>query len=113
MKTTYAATLAIALAALGTTHAIAADATSRITNEQVTAELIEAQRTGDIYDGHHNMMLNEMSPQKYPAKVKVPGPTRAQVLAELEEAQRTGDMYDARCGTKLNEINPGAYPKKS
>ena len=114
MKTTHTAILALILATLGSTQALAADAPSgKMTEQQVLAELLEAQRTGDIYDGHHNMMLNEMNPQKYPAKAKVQGPTRQQVLAELEEAQRTGDIFDAKRGAKLNELYPQLYPKKS
>ena len=64
MKISHTATFALVLAALASTQTLAADAPAgKVTEQQVLAELVEAQRTGDIYDGHHNMKLNEMSPQ--------------------------------------------------
>jgi len=113
MKTSYVATIAIALATLGSSHAFAADvSTQGITRAQVVAELIEAQRSGDIVDGHTGKKLNEISPNLYPAKVVAQGVTRAQVLAELVEARRTGDIVDGHTGKKLNEISPNLYPAK-
>jgi|ERR1035437_3425109 hydrogenase maturation factor len=113
MKTSYAATIAFALATLGTSHAFAADvSTQGITRAQVQTELIEAQRTGDIVDGHTGKKLNEISPSLYPAKAVAQGVTRAQVLAELTEAERTGDIVDGHTGKKLNELRPNLYPAK-
>ena len=114
MKTSYIATIAIALATLGSSHAFAADVSPQgITRAQVQAELIEAQRTGNILDGHTGKMLNELYPSLYPTKVVAQSVTREQVLAELSEAQRTGDILDGHTGKKLNELHPSLYPAKS
>jgi hypothetical protein len=114
MKKSYAVTIALVLATLGSTHAFAADAsTAQFTKQQVLAELIEAQRTGDITDGRTGKKLNELFPGSYPAKPVTQGPTRQQVLAELAEAQRTGDMPVGETGKKANELWPSLYPKSS
>lgn len=124
------ASIALAVAALITGHAQAADTGK--TREQVRAELAEAQRTGDIvaskdmgtdeYASGAGRKLNELNPAAYPAKPAVAGKTREQVRAELAEAQRTGDIvaskdagsdeYASGVGRKLNELNPAAYPAK-
>ncbi|MDR7308190.1 DUF4148 domain-containing protein [Rhodoferax saidenbachensis] len=124
------ASIALAVAALVTGHAQAADTGK--TREQVRAELAEAQRTGDIaaskdvgfdeFTPSTGRKLNELNPAAYPAKPAVAGKTREQVRAELAEAQRTGDIFASKdvgvdefasgAGRKLNELNPAAYPAK-
>lgn len=131
MKTSYAATLALALATLAAGQVMAADAATSKAREQVYAELMEAQRTGDLPAGknrgdeftvHTGAKLNELYPSRYPAKTVAQGKTRAQVLAELMEARRTGDIvasssdrdeFTAQTGTKLNELHPSRYPAKA
>ena len=91
------------------------------TREEVLAELAEAQRTGDIAisNGHEDSgtKLNELYPERYPAKANIAGKTRQQVLDELAEAQRTGDIVvndgNANSGKKLNELYPERYPAKA
>lgn len=114
MNRKYLSTLTLALAALAAGNALAADAAAPQTRDQVRAELLEAQRTGDILaDSESGKKLNELYPSQYPAKVVVQGKTRAQVLAELAEAQRTGDMLaNSESGKKLNELYPSQYPAK-
>lgn len=91
MKTSYTAIIALTLSTLAAGYANAADVGK--TREQVRAELIEAQRTGDIVaPGESGKKLNELYPSRYPAKV-AQGNTRAQVLAELAQAKRSGE-YD-------------------
>jgi hypothetical protein len=122
------ASIALAVAALVTGHAQAADFGK--TREQVRAELAQAQRTGDIaaskdqgteFNSTSGTKLNELFPAAYPAKTVVAGKTRDQVRAELAEAQRTGDIaankdqgdeFSAGNGRKLNELFPAAYPAK-
>jgi hypothetical protein len=122
------ASIALAVAALVTGHAQAADLGK--TREQVRAELAQAQRTGDIaanknqgdeFSAANGRKLNELFPAAYPAKPAVTGKTREQVRAELAEAQRTGDIaankdqgdeFSAANGRKLNELFPAAYPAK-
>ncbi|MBS3911403.1 MAG: DUF4148 domain-containing protein [Hydrogenophaga sp.] len=48
---------------------MAADTDAPKTRDQVRAELREAQRTGDIVaGGESGQKLNELSPNRYPAK---------------------------------------------
>ncbi|MEO8121080.1 MAG: DUF4148 domain-containing protein [Rhodoferax sp.] len=86
-----------------------------VTREQVTAELAEAVRTGDIVaDGESGLKLNELYPSRYPAKLVQAGLTREQVKAELAEAVRTGDIVAAGDnGLKLNELHPNRYPAQT
>ena len=113
MKTNYAATIALVLATLGTSQAFAADtpATS-LTRDQVLAELVQAQRTGDVIDSHSGKKLNELFPASYPAKAAASAKTRDQVLAELIAAERSGDIANEH-GVKANELLPHLYPAKA
>jgi hypothetical protein len=105
--TKLAAALGVALSAAAFSPSWAQDAGPK-TREQVRAELLEAQRTGDIMaDGETGKKLNEVFPNAYPAKASTAGLTREQVRAELIEAQRRGDvMVDGESGRKLNELSP-------
>ncbi|MDO9216071.1 MAG: DUF4148 domain-containing protein [Lacisediminimonas sp.] len=115
MNRKYLPALTLALAALAAGNALASDAGAPKTTGQVRAELLEAQRTGDIVaDGNSGQKLNELYPSQYPAKAAAQGNTRAQVLAELAQAQRTGDIaVHGESGQKLNELNPGHYPAQA
>jgi hypothetical protein len=105
------ASIALAVAALLTGHAQAAD-TGKTRKDMGT----------DEYASGAGRKLNELNPSAYPAKPAVAGKTREQVRAELAEAQRTGDIvaskdagndeYASGVGRKLNELNPAAYPAK-
>jgi predicted RNase H-like HicB family nuclease len=101
MKTSYAAILAITLSTLATSYASAeavypdtpAATTAGKTRDQVRAELVEAQRTGNIQAfGNSGKNLNELYPNRYPAKAVAQGKTREQVLSELAQAQRSGEF---------------------
>lgn len=108
-------TLTLALAALAASNTFAADATAPKTRDQVLAELVDAQRTGDLVAfGNSGKKLNELNPSQYPAKAVVQGHTRAKVLAELAEAQRTGEILaQGNSDKKLNELYPDQYPAKA
>ncbi|AOF86216.1 putative peptidoglycan binding domain protein [Hydrogenophaga sp. RAC07] len=104
--------VAIALSTLIAGHAMAADPSTAKTREQVRAELIEAQRNGDlIADGETGLRFNQLYPNLYPqATVAVVGKTRAEVKAELAEAQRNGDLIaDGETGQRLNQLYPEQY----
>ncbi|HEY8905371.1 MAG TPA: DUF4148 domain-containing protein [Rhodoferax sp.] len=105
-------TLALVLATVAAGNVLAADASAPKTRAQVLAELVQAQRTGDILaQGNSGKLLNELYPSQYPAKAVVPGKTREQVLADLVEAQRTGDILaQGNTGKKLSELYPSLYP---
>ena len=91
MNRTYLSALTLALAAMAAGNAFATDAAGPKTRDQVRAELVEAQRTGDIVHGDSGQKLNELFPSRYPAKAATQGLTRAQVQATLAEARRTGE----------------------
>lgn len=81
------------------------------TRAEVQAELLEAQRTGNIVSWDDSgLMLNELYPQNYPPKPAGQGLSREQVMAELLEAQRTGNMvsWDEQ-GLMLKEMYPQRY----
>lgn len=107
--------LSLSLAALVAGNAFAADASAPKTRDQVRAELVQAQHTGDIVaQGNSGKLLNELYPNQYPAKAVAAGKTRAEVMAELEEAQRTGNIVaNGNSGKLLNEVFPGQYPAKA
>src|ERR1035437_5948940 len=100
MKTNFAATaLILASALIAATSAFAG-----VTREQVTAELASAARNGDIMaSGESGLKLNELYPNRYPAKQVQAGVTPEQVKAELAAAVRSGDMMaSGQSGLKLN-----------
>src|SRR3990167_4605588 len=85
--------IAIALAALVAGSVQAADPAAPKTRAEVKAELLEAQRAGDLYvGGESDMKVKELIMKRYPVKAVGEGKSRAQVQAELREAQRTGNI---------------------
>ena len=121
--------IAIALSALVAGHAMAADQVVSKTREQVRAELIEAQRTGNIVaDGETGMLLKDLYPSQYPKQagavraeapaaapaVAAQGKTRAQVRAELAEAQASGNLIaDGETGARFKDLYPSQYPTQA
>jgi predicted RNase H-like HicB family nuclease len=104
--------VAIALSTLVAGHALAADPSVAKTREQVRAELVEAQRTGNlIADSETGLRFNQLYPSLYPqATVAAVGKTRDEVKAELAEAQRNGDLIaDSETGQRLNQLYPEQY----
>jgi predicted RNase H-like HicB family nuclease len=102
--------VAIALSTLIAGHALAADPTQAKTREQVRAELVEAQRNGDlIADGETGLRFNQVSPHLYP-QATVVAKTREEVKAELAQAQANGDLIaDGQTGARFNEVFPAQY----
>ena len=107
MKTNFATTaLILASALIAGTSAFAG-----VTREQVTAELASATRSGDIMaSGESGLKLNELYPNRYPAKQVQAGLTRDQVNAELAEAIQTGGfMVGGEVSPKCNELHPSMH----
>ena len=102
--------VAIALSTLVAGHALAADASVAKTREQVRAELVEAQRNGDlIADGETGLRFNQVSPHLY-SQATVVAKSRAEVKAELAQAQANGDLIaDGQTGARFNEVFPAQY----
>jgi hypothetical protein len=115
MNRKYLSTLTLALAALAAGNALAADAATPKTREQVRAELLEAKRTGDIFAiNESGLNLNELYPNSYPTRIASQGLSRAQVQADLVAAQRSGDIVaTGESSLKLNELYPNSYPAKA
>jgi hypothetical protein len=121
MKTSYTSAIVLVVSALASGYATAsnqggsgphfpeADTTapsvSTKTRAEVSAELEEAQRTGDIIAGvgGTSEKLNDLYPERYPAKPVAEGKTRAQVLAELAEAQRSGELQASVGGSHSSQ----------
>jgi len=82
-----------------------------VTREQVKAELAAAIRSGDIVaDGETGLKLNELYPNRFPAKPVQAGLTREQVRAELANALRTGDYeVNGEISGKCNEFHPDMH----
>lgn len=102
--------IAIALSTLVAGHALAADSSIAKTREQVRAELVEAQRNGNlIADGETGMRQNQLRPDLYPQAATV-GKTRAEVQAELAEARANGDLIaNGESGARYNQLYPEQY----
>ena len=104
MKTKFTAIALIIASGL-----IAGTSFAGVSREQVKAELAQAVRSGDMLaDGETGLKLNELYPDRYPAKQMQAGLTRVQVKAELAEALRTGDFIvtDEGPTAKCNELHP-------
>ena len=97
MNTRIISAVTLAIAAMSATHAFA-----DTTRDKVLAELAEANRNGDVVIGDAGPKLNEVFPDRYPAKPAVQGKTHEQVMAELAEANRNGDVATGDGGPKLN-----------
>ena len=107
MKTNFATTaLILASALIAGTSAFAG-----VTREQVTAELASAARNGDIMaSGESGLKLNELYPNRYPAKQVQASVTPEQVKAELAAAERSGDfMAGGEVSAKCNELHPNMH----
>jgi hypothetical protein len=84
------------------------------TQEQVQAELAEAQKNGDIVVSFAAKPASELYPAEYPGATNLAqqggGKTREQVKAELAEAQRNGDILVSFAARPARELHPGEYP---
>jgi lambda repressor-like predicted transcriptional regulator len=85
-----------------------------VASDPVAAELAEARRTGDIVaNWQTGLKLNELYPNRYPAKQMQAGLTREQVSIELASAVNSGDiLIGGEVGLRLNELYPSRYPAK-
>jgi hypothetical protein len=93
MNTRLRTTVSILVLAVAAGPVFAQDAAAAKTREQVRAELLEAQRTGDVMaDGETGRKLNELYPRSFPASTTAQARARTEVRAELLEAQRRGDL---------------------
>lgn len=95
MKTSYAATIALALVTLAAGQVMAAD-------------------SGDVIEPTSGLTMREINPSRYAAKDAAPGKTRDQVRTELAQARssaNSGDVVEPITGLTMREINPSYYAK--
>ena len=106
--------IALTLAAISASHALAADPVTPKTREEVRKELEEAKKMGDIpANDESGFLLREEFPQRYPQKATGSTLTREQVRKELQEAQRTGEIpANDESNMQLHELYPSRYPQQ-
>jgi Tfp pilus assembly protein PilE len=68
------------------------DAVSTKSRAEVQAELIQAERTGEMQDLDSGYTFKQEYPDRYPAATATASKTRAEVKAELIRAERSGEM---------------------
>ena len=107
--------VAIAISALATGQALAADPVTPKTRAEVKAELAEAIRNGNmIANGERGATFRELYPHRYAQPVVAGAKTRAEVKAELAEAIRNGDMVaNGDSGATFKQRYPGSYGQRS
>lgn len=96
MQRTTTSLIALALAASVSLPALAQGSATGKTRDQVRAELIEAQRSGNlVVNGETGETARDLRPDLYPTVSGGQGKTRADVRAELIEAQSQpqSDLY--------------------
>ena len=114
LNTPFASAIALAVATLGTGSVLAQDSSAPKTRDQVKAELVQAQRSGDVIADDLGQKLNEVNPRRYPAQAAAQGRSRAEVKAELLEAQRRGGVIvTTESGQNLNDLYPGRSTARS
>jgi hypothetical protein len=113
MKSSYAATIAFAVATLTMGQAMAADQAPQAvgkTRAEVQAELAQyrAAHKNDVYDSETHTLLISGSPTDAAPSTK----TRAQVLAELAEyrAAHKNDVYDSETHMLISGSATDAAP---
>jgi len=80
--------------------------------DRVRAELIAAEKAGELPVGEPEIAPRDMFPWLYPTVAK-PGitKTRAQVQAEAVAAVQNGTQYVDFAGKSRRELFPGEYPQ--
>ncbi len=100
-----------AIALVLATTLIASTSFAESTRRQVEAERVQVVRSGDVMvNGDVGLKLNELYPERYPAKQVQAGLSREQVKADLANALRTGDyVANGEIGDKCNELHPNMH----
>ena len=111
MKFARLSLIALALSTACTGMALAADAASPKTRDQVRADLAEAQRNGTlIADGQTGATYRDLNPGRYTTMPMASMKTRADVQAELRTAWARGELVaDGQTGVTYREQAPHRY----
>lgn len=89
----------------------AAHADPDTTRAQVQADLIAAQRSGEIAASFAAKSPRELFAGISSGATQGEGKSRAQVYAELVAAQQAGDILVGDLGLSLRELYPSQYPR--
>jgi len=89
----------------------AAHADAGKSRAQVQAELVAAEKAGELPVGEDSLTPRERFPWLYPAPAdSAPAKSRAQVQAELAAAENAGDVVVGEDGLTPRERFPSLYP---
>ena len=115
MKFARLSLIALALSTASAGMALAADAASPKTRDQVRAELAEAQRNGTlIADGQTGATYRDLNPGRYTTMPMMSMKTRADVQAELRTAWARGELVaDGQTGLTYREQAPHRYAPRA
>ena len=111
MKFARLSLIALTLSTASAGMALAADASSPKTRDQVRAEVSEAQRNGTLMaDGQTGATYRDLNPGLYPAMPAPSSKTRAEVQAELRTAWARGELVaDGQTGATYRDLAPHRY----
>jgi hypothetical protein len=106
MKTSYTATIVLALATLAAGQSMAADMSASTTRAPMRSG-------GDVIEPATGQKLSELFPALYS---NAPAATRAQVTVDAAKAQRAndgGDVIESATGQKMRDLFPARYPAQA
>ena len=106
MKTSYTATIVLALATLAAGQSMAADMSASTTRAPMRSG-------GDVIEPATGQKLSELFPAVYSS---APAAPRAQVTAETVKAQNadnSGDVIEPATGQKMRDLFPARYPTQA
>lgn len=109
MKTSYTATIVLALATLAAGQSMAADMSASTTRAPMRSG-------GDVIEPATGQKLSELFPAQYASQAVASAQTRAQVRAELVQAQHagnSGNVIEPATGQKLSALFPAKYAAQS
>jgi len=106
MKTSYTATIVLALATLAAGQSMAADMSASTTRAPMRSG-------GDVIEPATGQKLSELFPAIY---ASAPATTHAQVTVDAAKAQRAndgGDVIESATGQKMRDLFPARYPAQA
>jgi hypothetical protein len=106
MKTSYTATIVLALATLAAGQSMAADMSASTNRAPMRSG-------GDVIEPATGQKLSQLFPAVYSS---APAATRAQVTVDAAKAQRTndgGDVIESATGQKMRDLFPARYPAQA
>ncbi len=112
MQRTATSLIALVMAASVSVPALAQNANTGKTRDEVRAELLDAQRNGTYVLSGTTTTMRSLHPTLFAKPAAVQGKTRAEVKAELIEAQRNGTYVVSGAGQTMRDLHPGLFAKE-